>query len=67
MFSSDGSTRGSRVLPQFSPTCDIAYFTGIGIAAFFPAIGTPVTAAAFLGGWAISAGVGSAYHYFGIE
>ncbi len=44
-----------------------AYFTGIGIAAFFPAIGTPVTAAAFLGGWAITAGVGSAYHYFGIE
>lgn len=43
-----------------------AYFVGIGVSA---AVGmsTPVTAAAVLGGWAISAGLGSAYHYFGIE
>lgn len=43
-----------------------AYFIGIGVAGAV-GLGTPVTAAAVLGGWAISAGIGSAYHYIGLE
>jgi hypothetical protein len=43
-----------------------AYFTGIGVNGVFR-WATPATATALLGGWAVSAGLGSAYHYFGIE
>lgn len=64
MFS---KTKNVKSVVKADAAASSAYFTGIGIAAFFPAIGTPVTAAAFLGSWAIAAGVGSAYHYFGIE
>lgn len=62
----------NKYVPQATPKSTVtadasassAYFLGIGASAMV-GLATPVTAVGVLGGWAISAAIGSAMHYAG--